>query len=254
MVFWKTIRDESGKALACTLILLAAIVAAILYYPEFKEKYRLWIQVVPKFGVPIIGDVLQLGYGGYIGFQQYMKGVNAAGAIFAVLLGAGSVAREVETGTIQFLLAQPVSRTSVMVQKFAALVILIAAPIFLSSLAIVPLSRAIGETIDLRPLVLCSAYLSLELCVILSYAMLFSVLFDEQIREGGAAGGVTAVMAILLMIEKTNSLSLFSHSSLGHLKVILSGQGFPWVDAAWFATISLALVALSTLVFRRKDL
>jgi ABC-2 type transport system permease protein len=253
-IFWKTLRDEAGKAIACTLILTVAIAIAILYYPQFKEKYRFWLEVLPRFAIPVMGDVLQLGYGGYVGFQHYMKAVNAVGAIFAILLGAGAVAREVENGTIEYLLSHPISRAAVLLQKFGALMVVVAAPIFLSSLAIVPLSHWIGERMEILPLLWCSAYLSLAMWLILAYSFLFSVLFDEQIRAGGVAGGITAISAILLLVEQTNTYSFFSHTSLGHLKPILARTGFPWEDAGWFGGGSVAIVTVALLCFRRKDL
>jgi beta-exotoxin I transport system permease protein len=253
-VFWKTLRDEWVKTLGCTLILTLATAIAILYYPQFKEKYHLLLEVLPKFIVPVIGDVLQLGYRGYVGFQHFMKGANAVGSIFALLVGAGALSREMESGTIHFLLSQPVSRASVLLQKFAALMIVVAAPIFLSSLAVIPLSRAVGESMGVGPLLLCSVYLSLEIWLVLAYTFFFSVVFDEQIRSGAAAGAVTAVSAILLLVEQTNTYSFYSHTSLGHLKPILNGTGYPWIDSEWFAAGTAALVVASLLVFRRKDL
>ncbi|MBI1853651.1 MAG: ABC transporter permease subunit [Planctomycetes bacterium] len=253
-IFWKTLREEWLKALGCTLILTIATAIAIFYYPQFKEKYKLLLEVLPKFIVPVIGDVLQLGYSGYIGFQHFMKAANAVGAIFALLVGTSAISRETESGTIHFLLSQPVSRTSMLLQKFSALMIIVSAPIFVSALTIVPLSRAIGETMKLQPLMLCSVYMSLEIWLVLAYAFLFSVLFDEQIRAGAAAGAVTAVSAILLLVEQTNTYSFFSHTSLGHLKPILNGTGYPWIDSEWFAAGAAAIVAVALLVFRRKDL
>ncbi len=257
-VFLKTIREEAGKTVAFTVLLTIAIFAAIMYYPDFKENNALLVKVAPPILRRLVGstiaDIVDLGFPGYVGLQHYVKGINVAGSLFAVLLGAGAVAREIETGTMTFLLSQPISRTALLLQKFAALAMLLSVSIFVSSLVIVPASPWVGERISLGPLLGCSAYISAEIWVVLSYAFLFSVLFDEQLRAGAAAGVITAAMVILLLLENTMSLSLFRHSFLDHLRPILMGTGFPWVDAAWFIAIAATLLGVAILLFRRKNL
>ena len=97
-LFWRRRRLRAPVVLAALPVLLAVLVA-ILKTVDFG-----WLDPVLPRGV----DIVPLFF---IGFVRVLL------VVLPLLLGAGLVAREVETGTLSYLLVRPLSRGSLLLGK-----------------------------------------------------------------------------------------------------------------------------------------
>ena len=252
-VFGKTLRDEAVKSLTFFALASAGLGLAVGYYPTFAENRGFIAKMVPIFVRGMVADVLRDEYVGYFVFQHFVKNLLFLSAAAAIFIGMGAVSKEVETGTIHVLLAKPVGRTRVLLEKAAALAVCVTAPIVAASLLGVALSAAIGEFVPWKKTLVASAHASLFALSLLSVTLLASVLFHEQIKAGAWAGVVFVAEIVLFLVDDTRRYSYFDYASYGSYRKIYVDGIFPWRDAAILAAVAVAALAASIAIFRRKD-
>ena len=179
-------------------------------------------------------------------------------AIYAIFASGGIVAREVERGTIDFILAQPLSRTRLLLSKFA---------VFLAGVGVIALATFIGtlggmalinERMSLGSTALALFQGSSLVVAVGSYSLLFSCLTLDPRRTLLLSGTITAAFYIvnftapaLKSITWVGKLSLFHY--FAPEPILRTGQP-DWAGLAIFWGLALLCVALSLAVFRRRDI
>lgn len=129
-VFLKTLRDQRRALLwwVIGLLVLAGYLAVL--YPTIANTpgYEEMIQSWPKgIVVSMLGEYPDYSSpAGYLNSTTYFMAVPLMFVAFAAGLGANAIAGEEEHGTLDLLLAHPLPRWRVVVDKFAALVVLTA--------------------------------------------------------------------------------------------------------------------------------
>ena len=103
------------------------IVITMLFYPTMKEMTEL-NEMLATDENPLMklfaGDTTDFtSPEGFINSQLLIFIVPLLYIVFAIGVGSGSIAGEEERGTLDFLLAHPLTRESVVVQKFLAMIL-----------------------------------------------------------------------------------------------------------------------------------
>ncbi len=179
-------------------------------------------------------------------------------AFYAIFAGVG-LAREQERGTLDLLLAQPVSRMRVLASRYGTLVLGTLA-IALASWGGVALGIPLADTsVSLTNLGLALLTGVLLVLAIGSFTLLMSVVFLEPRKALVVAGGLTAVMYILNFIVPVlgdslkwlSKLSFFYHYNA----VEIARQGTLSGTALTIYLTTFVVCALAAfLIFRRRDL
>ena len=221
------------------------MINATLLKKEFREsawKHALALAVLSALGVslPFLFEWLgkfQVDIGGALGeayqrqmsdFTLYMwanwygKNLYQMLVIYAVIVGMAQVAGEVGRGTAGFLFSKPLGREAVYRSKFiagaAAMLAVMTATTILTYLA------ALVAGHELSALFLAGlAVNAAGLLVIYSLALMFSVLFDDQLKAGAAAFGAAVLIAIPGWIPGYGMYSLYRQM---HAWPIYAGDGF----------------------------
>ena len=179
-------------------------------------------------------------------------------AIYAVFAAGGIVAREVERGTMDLILAQPLSRTRLVLSKFG---------VFLAGLGIIALGSFLGTLVGMaiieEKIGLGNAALALFqggslVLAVGSYSLLFSCLTLDPRRTLLLSGTITAAFYILnFTAPALKSFSWVGRLSLFHYfapeSILRTGQP-DWAGLGIFWGLALLCLALSLAVFRRRDI
>lgn len=140
-ILWKTLYQ---KRIAILVWALGAMVMAwlvLVLYPTFSEGEALedLAKTLPPSLQALMGDPANLKtIGGYIDTQVMQLRIPMLTIVMAIIFGIGLSAGDEEKGTLATILAQPVTRTRVFLEKYAALVVSVAAvhlAVFVSILA-----------------------------------------------------------------------------------------------------------------------
>ena len=130
-VFWKTLRDHWRSLLWwCVGAGLLALVTVLFYpsvsqFPEFEEIFADSPEALANLFTGGFTDLTSPA--GYLNSQLFILLVPIVLLVFAIGYGGGAIAGEEDRGTLDLLLALPVTRAQALVQKFGAMVVLIAA-------------------------------------------------------------------------------------------------------------------------------
>lgn len=138
-----------------TAIIAGMFGVCIFVYPEMKtqmEDISGMFSNLGSFSAAFGMD--KINFGEFLGFFSVECGniLGLGGSFFAALIGISSLAKEEKEQTAEFLLTHPIKRSSVVLQKFCALILQIFSLNIVVILVTVLSISAIGETPDAKTL------------------------------------------------------------------------------------------------------
>lgn len=248
---------------AGVLVVVFGVIAALYFsiFPEFAEEEAAEediLEIFPEGLVDFLGIEAIHTIEGFIAAELYtFFWVVFAGVYFAYL-GAGTIAGDVENRRLDLLLANPVSRESVLVQKVAALLV----PLFVLNagvfVIVLAASRVIDEPIGVVPLAMVHILGSPYLLVCAGIGVLVSVyILSIRSAQGVALG---AVFVLWLLEGATNIdpeyewIGQFMPSRYFEETAILVREEYALFDAGILMLAFLVLVLLATGRFIDRDL
>lgn len=230
-----------------------------------------------------------LGGAGLAGFGRTSAGlinlVLLVVPLMALTAGAGSVSGDRERGTLSYLLAQPVRRWEVLLAKFAALAVAIAASLCLGFGASALVLALRGSAAQPGPFVMLVAMAGLLALAMLSLGMLISVTCRRTAVATGVAifvwlalvfgtdlglmaGAITADLSIewlfkLAVLSPLQSFKMWSLQSVDASLDVLGpaglyaqteyGTSIQWAFAAVLVMWIIAPLLLALSIFNRKS-
>ena len=253
-ILLKTVRDLRWQVFwySLGLSLLGAFVVYI--YPSYREQLAEF--ELPEAMQALIGDVDFTSPSGFLAAEFYSWAPIML-VVFAIMAGTSALAGEEENGTLDLLLAQPLSRRRLAVSKLAGLTfssIIIAAGTYIGWLISVPfvdmdvsLARLALANLQMVPLLLAVGFL----------AVWCSAVFPDRKL---ATGVVTAIAVVSYVVNYLSALvdvlkplawaSLFNYAEGGDT---LTGSYDEWKPLVLLGLAGLfALLALAS--FERRDL
>lgn len=257
MLARQILRDDGWKVGAYTLILLGNLIGTILAFPTFEAKFHTVLSLVPDF-LGSLKSALEFaggaGLSGFLAINHFFKGVNVLGVAFAILLASGSIAREVELGTIGMLLSRPMGRTRVLASFVAIHLLELIIPLLIVTTLVPWLSPwLIGREAELAPLLAGAAHASAFLVLVYAMSMVISIWIAEQLKVAAIAGGIGVASFIAYFIDQTKDLSLYRLSSIERYAAIARGDGIDWPVTGSALGASAILLVYAFHRFRRND-
>jgi ABC-2 type transport system permease protein len=258
-VFTKWLRDSRRSLLGWTVAIVLVGCGYAAFWPTFEDpEIAELLDSYPSALLEAMNYTNITTPEGYLGATVYGLVVAVLMAVFAIGAGARTVAGEEEAGTLDLVLAHPVSRPSLALQRIAALAVAVAGISIVFWLAMLAMSGVAGfASVGAWHLAAMHVHLA-------AFALLFgSLSFAVGAATGrrawayAVAGGVAvlayAASGILPQVDGlewtrdwsaftwlTGSEPLANGLDAGHLGIMLG--------------LSAVLVALGVLGFRRRDL
>lgn len=260
-VFRKTVWEQRRSILWWILGLVALAVLTVAVYPSIRDQPGISdiADDYPDALLALLGiepgeDLFSPA--GYIETQLYANWIPLVFLIFAIGAGTRAIAGEEDKGTMDSLLANPISRSRIVVEKFWAMVL------WTSSLAaglfVVILVGNYAVDLDLKP----EGVLSINLAL-----LLLAVLFGAIALAIGAVSGRRS-----FTLGVTSALAVFTYFLFGLAQVVswlepfrflspfhyflhpnhLLG-GFAWGTQALFVVLIALAVAVAVWGFERRD-
>jgi ABC-2 type transport system permease protein len=254
-VFAKTLWDARRALVGWAIGLALMSVFYSSVYPSISKSAASLLQSYPET-LKQAFQLYDLSPAGYLGASVFGVLGPLLMILFAVASGTRAIAGDEENGTLELLLAHPVTRTQVVLHRFAALV---AAATVLGGAMLLALLGVNGP-----------AELNLpvgHLVAMVVNLILLGVAFGAFALAAGAMVGrrapvfaVTAVAGVLTYLANafasqveglawTRNLSPFHYYSGG----APLRHGLHLVDTGVLLAISAALVTIAVLAFKRRD-
>ena len=182
MIAGKTWREIRGVAIAYLIILEMLAIPVLMLWPDIYADLQrstlfrsLGVDWIKRLGSGISNRNEEVAYLNWCAVMLFFRSTNLVGTAAAVLIGTGLFARERESNTFEFLLARPVSRSSLLWQKFWPCALVVTLPIFIINATAIPWSWSLELDLPKWELFLASSHAAIFALTILSLTMFVSI-------------------------------------------------------------------------------
>jgi len=251
----KTLRDLRNTTLWLGLACAATAILMILLYPEIAKQ---WAEIeLPEFYEVFLGQASFATPEGFIA-GEFFGWIPATVVVLAIIAGTGAIAGEEANGTLELLLAQPLSRRTVLAAKVAGM----GAAFFVICALTLPgllIGRLLVSEFDLSIGRMLSGVATMLLLVwfFLAVSLLASAAFPSRAMAGTTVAAaaviayiVTIVAALAPGLRWLRWVSPFSWADFP--EVMLHGMQWPGTVLLAFGTV--LAVALAVVAFDRRDI
>lgn len=258
-VFRYTMRRFRGQILGWGIGLALLAMLLISVYDSFaaqQEQFEALIDVYPPEFTAFFGDLS--GFATPEGFLsiEFFSYMPLILGIFAVLVGSGLLVSDEEQGTLDLILAHPVSRTALFTGRLLAFIVATAAILAIAwlgfgvSLTWSPMEIGWGEL--WRP----QLSLLAQLLLFGTFALLLSMVLPSR-RMAATTAGLLLVASFFItgLAELNEDLEPFAR--LSPLNYYQSQDAFQGLNGAWLAGLLGAAAVFSVLAwwrFQRRDI
>lgn len=263
-VFTKTMRDRRKAMLwwisgSAAYMLVIVLTWSAFNDPGLQESLNKLMEAYPPEMLAVVGmspGQSMLSPVGYLTAEAFGWMVPLLLLILASGMGARAIAGEEEAKTMDLLLSNPISRTSVVVQKMLAMLVLVA----LVGVAIF-LGIAVGVSVvgmDISVAYLGAATLQ-AVMLGLGFGALALALGAATGNRGLALGVVSAVALATFLVQSIGPLADWPRWSqkLSPFYYYAAHRplenGLSWGDLGVLTTIVVVLVTVAVLLFARRD-
>lgn len=262
-VFTKSLRDRRRSLLWWVVGIFAYVLFMDAFWPfveDQRQQLRQLLDAMPEglmsvFGVGSGQDLFSAA--GYLNSRSFGWVVPVVLSLFAASMGAKTIAGEEEEGTIDLLMANPISRTRVLFDKWAAMtvILVVLGAALLASLLVGDAVFGLGIPAD--------RYFAATLSAVL-LGLLFGSIALAAAGLGAGSGVVMGVVTTLVVVS-------FLLNTLGGLvdwlDTVRMGSPFYYynasaplsngLDSGHAVVLALGIVlaaAVAVIGFRRRDL
>jgi ABC-2 type transport system permease protein len=253
-VYEKTLRDQRWQVLGFGIALAAMSSTAVFLWPSVRDTLQNF--ELPAAIKAFIGTDLSIATAaGYLS-ARYFGWVDILLIVYAVIAGTGAIAGEESGGTMDLLLAQPIARRAVVLQKVGAVVIGSAAIIAIGWLGFALSIPFVRIDVSLADTAIASAnMLPITLLFFALSLWAGAVAPSRGVAAGMTIGFATAAYFIGTLANGVDSLRGLryatpfyyygSGSSLVH--------GIAWSHAGLLLGLAAGFVVLTVWTFERRD-
>ncbi len=260
-VFSKSLRDQTRSVLSWTLGGAIYIVLLIALYPSLRKSMgsvQGYVNSLPKaIKAAFLGSAGDFASPtGYVDTELLSWLIPIIFIAFAVAAGARALAGEEETGTLSLLLAYPIDRTRLVLQKYAAFVCALAIVAAGCLAAVLVMVNVTNMGVAAGRLALAVAATALIALVVGSLAFVVAAATGRRTVGVGAGAAAAGAMYLFNTVAQINStLHPLEHLSLFHY----AGSPTPLATSmtsgglAVFAAATAALLGLAVVLFGQRD-
>lgn len=237
------------SAYAAMMLLIAPGVLAELDVATLRESFP--PALVAALRLEVLGTVE-----GFLALQLYWFGWLLVLGVYVAYGAAGAVAGDIEDGTMDTLLAAPVSRRRVVLEKYLATLTAVVVVNVVVLAVVYGGTRLVGEPVGARGLLAVHALSVPYLAFWAAYGLLVSVLAGRRaLAEGVAAGTLVASFLLETVADGVGRrvLGVLSPGRYYDPVAVLAVGEYDLVGAGLLVVATGATLGAATLGFARRD-
>ncbi|GMR10330.1 MAG: hypothetical protein BMS9Abin28_1151 [Anaerolineae bacterium] len=260
-VFTKNLYDMRRGLIWWSVGLVLTNLMIVLVFPSIEESSAAlteYMNNLPPAMTALFGDVQNLTtMEGYLGLELFGFFLPALTLGFGIAYGGGVIGSEEDTGTLDLLLSYPISRRSVLTQKFGAIAVFALLVLVTSTIGLLLGIAMVDSTVDVANLA--AAVLNVGLLTLV-FGTLTLALTGVGLNRGAASGIAAGLAAITFLMNSLAPLADLP-DAVRHItpwyyydasEVLLSG--FVPVNAAVLLAAIVILLVIGLVGFQRRDI
>lgn len=255
-LFSRCVADHRGSMIGVALTNAVIAMVVTLIFPSYREALANF--QLPEILQGFLGEAGASAYSTFNGFVavEFFAWVPILLTVIAIIGGTAAIAGDEGAGTLDLLLAQPVRRSRLLLERSAALIVVLVVaalaglPGFLLASAFVDFPIGLGN--------ITLAILNMLPLVFLFLAL--SVLGSAALPSRSAATMLSVAVVVITYFfnligaasEQVRILQKFSPFYWADASHVLL-HGFDWLRTGIFLALTVALFGLALLAFERRD-
>lgn len=260
-VFAKNLYDMRGGLIWWSVGLVLTNLMIVLIFPSIEESSAAlteYMDNLPPAMVALFGDIQEFAtMEGYLGLELFGFFLPALTLGFGIAYGGGVIGSEEDRGTLDLLLSYPISRRSVLTQKFGAIAVFALLVLVTSTLGLLLGVALVDATVDIGNLA--AAVLNVGLLTLV-FGTLALALTGVGLSRGAASGISAGLAAITFLMNGLAPLADLP-DALRHItpwyyydasEVLLTG--FVPANTAVLVVAIVTLLVIGLLGFQRRDI
>ena len=257
-IFRNTLRRNLGQLLGWGIALgLITLYLMLLYKPMVSQQAQL-VDLFKAYGDTMLsffgGTLDVLSPAGYIDFA-YFSYIPIVAGIFSLLVGSGLILADEERGTLDLVLAHPVSRTALFWGRFLAFVSVTAGILLFSLLGFWIGLPGAGWDVNAFALLLPHLDMFAILMLFGSLALFLSLALPSRTLAASLTGALLVISYFVTSMARIND-KLAGLNDLSPLKYYEGGRALEdlnWEHLLGLLGFTLLFTLLGWLLFERRD-
>lgn len=253
-VLRKTLRDQRWQIIGYGLAMAAMAATAVWLWPSVRDTLQNFR--IPPAIQALLGSDLDLSTAaGYLS-GRYFSWTIILVLVYVIVAGTGAVAGEEGAGTLDLLLAQPISRTRVLLEKLAASAIGASAIVGLGLVGFLVSIPTVDIDVSLADIAIASANMLPITLLFLSLSVWAGAALPSRgLASGVVIGIVTATYFVYTLSNGVESLRWMRYAT----PFYYYGSGLPlvrgieWWHVGLLTGLALLFVTLSVRMFEIRD-
>ena len=207
-VFSKTLFDMRRGLIWWSVGLILTNLLIVLIFPSIEESSAAlteYMNNLPPAFMALVGDITNFTtMEGYLGLELFSFFLPALTLAFGVAYGGSAIGSEEDSGTLDVLLSYPISRRSVLAQKFGAIAVFAILVLVASTIGLLLGVVMVDSSIDIVNL--SAAVLNVGLLT-LFFGTLTLALTGVGLNRGAASGISAGLAAITFLMNSLAPLA-----------------------------------------------
>jgi ABC-2 type transport system permease protein len=241
--------------------LWAFLILVVLPDVEVLAAYAELAEQIPPFVLQMVGtDAASLGTpAGFVSYGYFSYALLAL-SVFAVLAGLSITSGEEDSGELDLVLAQPLQRWRLILERFLAYTLMLAAILAVSALGLVFGNSISQMGLDLGRLVVAHFLLLPSVLLVMAVTLVFAVVVRRRALATGLAtlfviasyvvnflSGAATDSVIMAQLDRFSYFSYYSAQRIVLEELTLNPIALPLLVAA-------VLIVVSLFFFERRDI
>lgn len=261
-LFLRSLKDRRISLLIYSISGMLFLWMYVAMFPSISEQaasYNDILKTMPESLLKAFGisDFSLSSIENFVGVEHFSIVWPLIVIAFAISIASFSIAREIEQGSIEFVLSRPVSRLKIFFGRYLAGVMMITVFTIVSILSIIPLAHLHGVSYQLSHFVTIGILGLLFGLAVLSIAFMLSAFFSEKSKVSMASGGILVLMYVFNLVSALKeNLANLKYASFFYyfdyadalIRNIISHQSI-WV----FVIVSLVCTLVGAWWFTKRD-
>jgi ABC-2 type transport system permease protein len=264
-IFVRYLKDKKNTIIGYVVGAIAFLEMYVSIFP-FIQKQQAQLEAVMKtyppeffkaFGATDTTTLLGK-LEGYLSTEHY----NSIGLLLLLILAvslANAIAiNDVDKGTIELTLAQPVSRTKIFLSRYLAGLVSLIAFVFVSNYSLLILVKFHNTSVGLKNLFMISVVMSLLGLAVFSIASLFSVMFSQKGAATFLSSGILILMFVMNVLSSLkDSLKNLQYFSLFHYynpTQVFANTQYVKYTFVLFPAVIIVFTVLAIVWFNQRDI
>lgn len=263
-LIWETIKERKWPVVIYSISSVLLLLLYVALYPSLQSQSQQLAEVLKTLPENLLkalgsspGQLSNFTLEALLGSKQFSMVWQLLAAILAISIAGNDLSSEIENGTIEFLLSQPISRLKLYFARFISGSVLLIIFSAVSTLLVMPLAVAFNVAYNAEiyyKLFLVASLFSLAVYAI-SYCL--SAIFSTKGRVFGVGAGLITVMYVAFLVSSLkDNLSSLKYISFFHYfssDILFSGD----IDKLGILIFVLTIVVsagIGAIVFERRDI